>query len=440
MKRGALDSFYNTPLAISEAKLAEIEMFLEARESGLPPPQAFQVELDASRGTRYQVNDGVAVLSVDGVLAPKMNLLMQFSGGTSTQMLANDFADALARPEVCSILFEYHTPGGIVFGISALAEQIYAARGKKPIAAALTSQALSGGYWLAAAADEIFMTENTAVAGSIGVVMVHRDVSKAEAAMGVKTTEIYSGKYKRLASSYAPLSEQGRTYLQDQTDYLYSLFVEAVANYRGVSVEQALANMAEGQMFIGQRAVDAGLVDGIESFDSILNRLSAKKPTFSRGLPMAKAASSNEAPGVEEVDAGNPSADGKKASAPAAAPVAAAAPAPVAADNAFAAQTREAGRAEGTKAERERVLAILSSAPAGYEANALEAIEGGVSAAEFSMSVLKEMKDRGVSLGAMRADAPNVPFAAVPSGETKRSASALVPTDELYEARRRKAS
>jgi signal peptide peptidase SppA len=446
MKLKALDSFYDTPLAISEAKLIEIQAFLEAREAGLALPKAFDekdddgaaaaAEDDSStpqRARGYRLVNGVALLGVDGVLAPKMNMLMYFSGGTSVQMLSSAFANAIAASDVHTVALDMSTPGGNVSLISAFAKQIFEARGSKPIIALLNPEALSAGYWIAAAADQIVMTENTASAGSIGVRMVHRDTSKAQDRAGVKTTHIYAGKFKVAGNADEPLSKEGAAYLQDQVDYLYSLFVQDVAKYRGAPVNKVLSDMAEGQIFIGQRAVDAGLVDGIESYDSVINRLSAKKPTFSRGLAMPKAVATHEAPGVEDDDAGNQATTSKAAPAAPAAPAANAA-ATSAADNAFAAQTRQAGREEGIQAERERVLSILANAPAGYEANALEAIEGGISASDFSMQTLREMKERGVNVGAMRADSPNVPFAAAPArdahGDERIDAAAI------YAARR----
>ena len=372
----------------------------------------------------------MAVLTVDGVLAPKMNLMMEISGGTSVQMLSDDFAESVDRPDVRAIVFDLSTPGGSVSLISSLAGQIFNARGQKPIVAVVNTEANSGGYWLAAACDQIIMTEDTAMAGSIGVRMVHRDTSKAQEKAGIKTTHIYSGIYKAMGNSDQPLSDPAAAYLQDQTDYLYSLFVEAVAKYRGVSAEQALANMAEGQIFIGQRAIDAGLVDGIESFDSIINRLSAKKPAYFRGLSMPTVAAVNEAlPGVENNA-------GLQPNAIEAAVVAQSALAAQSATADLIAQARDAGHGKGVSDERTRILAILALAPAGFESNAREAIDAGASAGDFSLAVLKEIKDRGVTLAAMRADSPGVPFAAQPNGGGGASAPKLVSTADIYASRR----
>ena len=83
----------------------------------------------------------------------------------------------------------------------------------------------------------------------------------------MKTTEIFAGKYKRIASSHHPFTEAGQQYIQDMVDYLYSVFVGEVANQRGTDTETVFKNMADGRVFIGQQAVSAGLVDGVATLD-----------------------------------------------------------------------------------------------------------------------------------------------------------------------------
>jgi ClpP class serine protease len=133
----------------------------------------------------------------------------------------------------------------------------------------------SAAYWLASQADGIYIADETTWVGSIGVVTAHTDLSKANEMSGRKVTEITAGKYKRIASSHSPLSAEGQMTLQDQVDQVYSVFVDAVAAGRGVSVDAVLADMADGRIFIGQKAVDAGLVDGVSSVAALVAQLNA---------------------------------------------------------------------------------------------------------------------------------------------------------------------
>ena len=64
--------------------------------------------------------------------------------------------------------------------------------------------------------------------------------------------------------------QEGKQSIQDQVDYLYSIFIDSVAQQRGVGAQTVLNNMADGKIFIGQQATNAGLVDGIATFEEVI--------------------------------------------------------------------------------------------------------------------------------------------------------------------------
>ena len=234
---------------------------LEARRGGpLPGPE---------RGG-YELRQGVALIPMRGPMSQRMNLMADVSGGTSTQLLARDIRTATMDPKVKAMIILADTPGGAVAGTPGAASALFQARGQKPTAMLVDELAASAGYWVGSAADQVFMSGPVAQAGSIGVVGTHRDTSKAEEAAGIKITKIVAGKYKAITSQHGPLTESGKDYLQDQIDTLYSVFVDAVAQHRGKSSEQVLADMADGRIFIGQQAIDAGLADGFHNLDSLV--------------------------------------------------------------------------------------------------------------------------------------------------------------------------
>ena len=234
-----------------------------------------------NRPQGYEVVDGVAVIPVDGVIAKRMNLFTQISGGVSTDLLARDFKAALEDPAVRAIVLAIDSPGGTVDGTVDIARLVYESRGVKPVVAYTDGLMASAAYWIGSAADKVYIGNDATLVGSIGVVATHQDISKAEELAGVKTTEVYAGKYKRIVSQYAPLSEAGQAYLQDRVDYLYSVFVSAVADNRGVAVEKVLKGMADGKVFSGRQAVEAGLVDGVATLDALIAGL---KPGGAPGI------------------------------------------------------------------------------------------------------------------------------------------------------------
>lgn len=271
----------DTIWAMHPAKLQEINLFLEGVFNG-------RHEFEAAAGKQgnktveepYQTVDGVAVIPVMGTLAKKANLLTDYSGGTSYELLGKQFQAALADPNVASIMLEIDSPGGTADGVKTLADQIYQARGQKPIVAYSDGLMASAAYWVASAADKI-ISSDTAIVGSIGVAGTHYDRSGQDEQRGVKRTVISSGKYKRIASDAEPLTAEGREYLQQLSDTFYAIFVDSVARNRGESTETVQADMAEGREFIGRQALTAGLVDDIGTINNALQlaRKMGKKKT-----------------------------------------------------------------------------------------------------------------------------------------------------------------
>lgn len=252
-------------------------------------------------GSRIQ--DGVAVLNVEGVLARRMNMMMYLSGGASMEMVQKDLVSAMNDPAVKGVILDIDSPGGTISGTEELANTIYGMRGTKPIVAYTGSTMASAAYWVGASTDAVYISGNTPLVGSIGVVGSHVDVSRREEQMGIKTTEISAGKYKRIASAYAPLSKEGRAVLQESVDSAYTAFVDAIAQFRGTTTDDVLARMADGRVFRGKQAIEAGLVDGVSTLDDLIQKISdgsiktmmpSRKTTMSVTAGDAAAASETE--------------------------------------------------------------------------------------------------------------------------------------------------
>lgn len=218
------------------------------------------------------VDDGVATIPIVGTIAKRANLFSKFSGGTSTEAIRAEFREALANDEVLSILFVIDSPGGTVSGTQELAQEIFEARGQKPMTAFTDGMMASAAYWIGAAADEIVISGDTTQVGSIGVVAKHIDRSRQNEMLGIRESEIVAGKFKRAASSLGPLTETGFHIIQSTVDHLYQAFVRDIAMFRGVSEDEVLANMADGRIFMGMQAITAGLADRQASLTTVLHR------------------------------------------------------------------------------------------------------------------------------------------------------------------------
>lgn len=224
----------------------------------------------------YQVDRGVAVIYIDGLLAPKANLLTRVCGATSAQWVTGQINAAIADSFVKSIVLAIDSPGGAISGTPELAQVVFDASRKKPVVAYSDAMLLSAAYWVGSAANAVYISGPTVQVGSIGVVATHR----YDPASSLGMTEIVAGRYKRISTSLAPLSADGAAYMQDQVNHLYGVFVNAVAVYRGVTPDVVNQNMAEGRTFIGQQAIDAGLVDEIRPLGALVTAMANNPAAF----------------------------------------------------------------------------------------------------------------------------------------------------------------
>lgn len=244
-------------------------------------PQAVAARLGRELDNTYSVEmrGSTAVIPVNGPLFRHANLFTAISGATSYDLLARDFQAALDNPSVETVLLNIDSPGGDVNGLSELANMVYQARGQKKVVAYIGGTGASAAYWFASAADEIVLSD-TAMVGSIGVVFTLQR-RKVE---GVETFEIVSNQSPKKRPDVA--TDEGRGQLQRWADELADIFIETVARNRGVSVDKVLADFGQGDMMIGQKAVDAGMADRVGSFEGVIAELNNNQPSINR-LPFA---------------------------------------------------------------------------------------------------------------------------------------------------------
>ena len=279
------------PWAVMPAKLEEMKAVYETHLRGdkIKLDSDLAAAVKAASADRQSVNsqNGVAVIPMEGVLTKRASWIQALCGMTSMDLVGQDLQEALDDPTIQSIILLIDSPGGTVDGTQTLANQVLAARNQKPVVALADGCCCSAAYWIASACAQVYITGDTTAVGSIGVVATHVDVSASEAQKGRKTTEITAGKYKRIASSYAPLSDEGRATIQAEVDHVCTIFVDNVATNRGVSVDTVLAQMADGRVFLGQQAMDAGLVDGVSTLSDLISQLSQNPSALPAGAGSA---------------------------------------------------------------------------------------------------------------------------------------------------------
>lgn len=275
---------FNTPLMISGLKLDAIIAGIGNRFGiDAPQPDLFMTASGEFKRPGYQVIGGIAVVDIFGVLAHRGGVDANSSYILGYDKLAKTIDAAVNDSAVNGILLQMDSPGGEVSGVFELAQQIRAAGQIKPVKAVISSLAASACYLLASAAQEIVIT-NTGVAGSIGVVMRHVDVSKMAADQGISVTHIYAGAQKVDGNQFAALPADVKARFQSEIDSLYTLFVDAVAAYRGLDV--AAIRAQEAGVFRGQDAIKSGLADRIATTDQLLADMQTQFSTLTGGQSM----------------------------------------------------------------------------------------------------------------------------------------------------------
>jgi signal peptide peptidase SppA len=442
-----LSEFLTSPCAIRPEQLAQIQDIYAAHVRGevadLATIEARLGRPLSNEPKPYEVVRGVAVVPVHGVMTPKASMFSDVSGMVSTQTVIRMLRETEADPDVKAVIAHLDTPGGAVVGTPELGAELLRLRAVKPLVAFSDGQVCSAGYWAGSACAKLYISGPVVEVGSIGVVAMHRDFSKQEAASGVKTTEVTAGRYKRIASQYEPLTKAGREHMQERVDYLYSLFVDAVASHRGVSVEQVLSDMADGRVFIGQQAIDAGLVDGFMSLDQLIDQLATDpqgllvEPPGSRPGGRSRAATATIHPTTTGASAPvviperTTTMSTPENTQPTQAAISAAVTAAVAG---LTAETLASGNpglyaalqaqfsAEGAKAERERIQAVRGQALPGHEALIEQlAFDGKTTGPEAAAAVVQAHRATLATAGqAHYSDAP----AAAPGGAAGAAAAA----------------
>lgn len=231
-----------------------------------------------TQGQPYIVDQGMAVFPIYGPIFGKANLMTQLSGATSMEQFRKDFKMAVEDDAVKSILLDVDSPGGTSDMIEEAGEQIYEARGAKPIYALANDQIGSAAYWLASQAQHLYGTPSGEV-GSIGAFTVHKDQSKADAEQGIKYTIISAGKYKTEGNPHEPLTSEGREYRQEVINELYDTFVSNVARGRGVETAKIEADFGQGRMVPNKKALLRGMIDGLREYDGLAEQIIASHPT-----------------------------------------------------------------------------------------------------------------------------------------------------------------
>lgn len=244
----------------------------DAREA--PPP----VEAPYA----FDLQGNVGVVSVKGPLVNNDDPYNRYRGVTSYADVRRAMVYAAQHADVQAILLDINSGGGAVSGCADCGALIASIDSSvKPVYAYTDSVMASAAYWLGSSARKVYVSQ-TAMTGSIGVISTHMEYSKMLKEAGVGVTVMRAGEYKALANSLEPLTDVAKMQIQDQLNAAYGIFIGHVAEARGTTVAIADKTMGQGREFFGAAAVEAGLADGVKTFDAVVSFISKKGIDTSR--------------------------------------------------------------------------------------------------------------------------------------------------------------
>jgi len=168
------------------------------------------------------------------------------------------------------VILEINSPGGTPVQAKAIYEEILRLREEYPdikLYAVVSDLCASGGYYVAAAAEEIYASE-ASIVGSIGVRMDGFGFQEVMEKLGVERRTLTAGENKALLDPFAPQNPVQRAHLQGMLDQIHQLFINDVKAGRGDRLKES-ETLFSGLIWSGKESLKLGLIDGFGSTDSV---------------------------------------------------------------------------------------------------------------------------------------------------------------------------
>ena len=220
--------------------------------------------IEAADASAARAPTGISVVPLVGSVSARSSW-----GGTSLDAFGARVMSATNNPDVAAIVLDVNSPGGTYSGTPEAADIVGKAAKSKPVYALVSSLALSAAYFIASQAGQVVVTPSGEV-GSIGVLSIHLDWSKALESDGVRPTVIRSVPFKAEANMFEPLTEEAQAAIQADVMEAHGVFVRAVASGRKTSVDKVNSDFGRGRVVSATQAVAAGMADRVGTMADVL--------------------------------------------------------------------------------------------------------------------------------------------------------------------------
>ena len=200
-----------------------------------------------------------ALVELEGVIAPGEK--------ASADNAVTGLRDAFEDENTKAVILRINSPGGSPVQSSYIHREILRLREKYPdipLYAVVSDICASGGYYVAAAADEIYVNESSVI-GSIGVLINGFGFVEAMRDLGIERRLLTAGEHKGILDPFSPLSEFDKEHAKELLDKLHTTFIEAVKAGRGDRLNGDEEQLFSGLFWNGDEGIELGLADAIGS-------------------------------------------------------------------------------------------------------------------------------------------------------------------------------
>lgn len=215
--------------------------------------------------TADRLGDGkkhTALIQLNGVIKP--------TGEASAEKVTEALQAAFKDRGTQGVILRINSPGGSPVQSGIINDEIRRLRGKHPdipLYAVVEDVCASGGYYVAAAADRIYV-DKASIVGSIGVLMDGFGFTGTMDKLGVERRLLTAGENKGFLDPFSPQDAQHKQHAQILLDDIHKQFIEIVRKGRGKRLKES-PELFSGLMWTGAKSVELGLADGLGSVESV---------------------------------------------------------------------------------------------------------------------------------------------------------------------------
>ena len=213
-----------------------------------------------TEGTMNDSDNIIYVIPLEGDIVESQSEVFSGEENINVSETLEKLNIAKENDKVKAVVLRVNSPGGSALTSDIIAEKVKELGEEKPVYISMSSVAASGGYYISANANKIFVDRNT-ITGSIGVVSVLPDFSKLITDNGVNIEKISEGEYSDLYSADS-FTEKKYNKIYNSNLKVYEDFLNVVSKGRKIDKEK-LKTIAEGRIWTGDEAVKIGLADEI---------------------------------------------------------------------------------------------------------------------------------------------------------------------------------